>query len=88
MISVDEAKKMLESKYKDISADVAYEYGDKYYLFLAPTNGNMNEPYYLVDKFSGKARYMNPLEDFDLFIDSTENHQIKSYRGEGGDRFV
>ena len=85
MISVDEAKKMLESKYADISAEVAFEYGDKYYLFIAPTNGSRNEPYYLVDKFSGKARYMNPLEDFDLFIDATENRQIKSYRDTGGD---
>lgn len=85
MITVDDAKNRLESKYADLEADSAYEYGDKYYLFLAPTEGSMNEPYYIVDKYSGKSRYLNPLEDFDTFCDAMENRLIKKFKT-GGDK--
>lgn len=85
MITVDEAKKNLESKYSDIYVESAYEYGDKYYLFVAPNKDNRNEPWYLVDKYNGKSRYLNPLENFDLFTEAMDNRQIKTYKDTGGD---
>lgn len=79
MITVDEAKKKLESKYSDIFVESAYEYKDKYYLFIAPNKDNRNEPWYIVDKYNGKSRYLNPFEDIKAFSEAAKNHLIKKY---------
>lgn len=80
MISLEQAKSIIESKFKGAKAEAAYKYGDKFYLIMAPSGrDDANDPFYLVDIGSGKYRFLNPLEDIDKFNDAMENGPIKTF---------
>ena len=80
MISLEQAKSIIESKFEGAKAEAAYKYDDKFYLIVAPSgNGDTNDPFYLVDIGSGKYRFLNPLEEIDKFNDAMENGPIKTF---------
>lgn len=83
MISLEQAKSIIESHFKGAKAEAAYKYDNKFYLIVAPSGkGDTNDPFYLVDMGNGKYRFLNPLENIDKFNNAIENGPIKTF----GDR--
>lgn len=80
MITVDDAKSIIETHFKGTKATQAYKYADKFYLIIAPSKkGDVSDPMYLVGIADGKYRFLNPLEDLDAFNESIENGPIKTF---------
>ena len=80
MITVGEAKSIIESHFEGSKAREAYKYGDKFYMLMAPRgDGDSSDPIYLVGISDGKYRYLNPLEDIDEFNKTIENGPIKRF---------
>lgn len=82
MITIDEAKSIVEKNFKGAKAREVYKYGEKYYMIVAPAEKNdMNDPFYIVGIADGKYRFLNPLENIEEFNKSIENGPIKTYGG-------
>lgn len=80
MIDLGRAKSIIEEHFPKAKPKAAYMYGKKYYLIVAPIAENdMNDPFYIVDVTNGDYRFLNPLEDIDLFNDTMENGPIKVF---------
>lgn len=80
MITIEAAKSIIEDHFDGVKVKAAYEYGDKFYMFLAPTGENdNNDPFYIVGIADGKYRFLNPLEDIDEFNKSIEKGPIKKF---------
>ena len=80
MISIDQAKSIIESNFKGSKAKEVYKYKDDYYMIIAPSGEkDYNDPFYIVGIADGKYRFLNPLEDIDAFNDSLENGPIKTF---------
>lgn len=73
-MSIAELKKSVE-KISGGKAIKACDYDNYHYLFVF----DGANPYYLVNKENGKSLSINPLMDFDKFIDATENRVIKTW---------
>lgn len=80
MITVDEAKAIVEKHFDGTKAKAAFKYGEKFYMILAPTAENdNNDPFYIVGIADGKYKFLNPLEDLDKFNKSMEDGPIKTF---------
>lgn len=80
MITVDQAKNIVEEHFRGAKAQAAYDYGKEYYLIIAPTSQNdYSDPNYIVHKESGKYRFLNPLENLKAFSASMNAVPIKIY---------
>lgn len=73
-MSIAELKKNIE-KISGGKAIKACDYDQHHYLFVFEGAN----PYYLVNKENGKSLSINPLTDFDKFVDATENRVIKTW---------
>lgn len=87
MISVEEARGILEKRFPDAIVKSSYMYKDSYYLFYAPDKNvgdvDYNDPFYIVSVDGSKTRFLNPLEDFEAFRTAINENHIKSYTKEG-----
>lgn len=80
MISLNDAKSIIEKNFKGSKVKAAYMYGKDYYLLFAPSGENdHNDPFYIVGIADGKYRFLNPLEDIDKFNDAIEKEPIKTF---------
>jgi hypothetical protein len=80
MITVDEAKSIVEEHFEGSKPQSAYKYGDDFYMIIAPSGENdHNDPFYIVGIADGKYRFLNPLEDIDKFNKCWENGPIKVF---------
>lgn len=80
MISVDGAREIIESNFKGAKAKAIYDYGKEFYLVIAPTSdGDYSDPNYIVSKSDGKYRFLNPLENMELFSDAMQAGPIKVF---------
>lgn len=73
-MSINELKTRIE-QISGGKAIKACDYDQYHYLFVF----NGPNPYYLVNKENGKGLSINPLMDFDKFVDATENRVIKTW---------
>ena len=81
MISLMDAKKIVEKRFPEAKVEAAYKYTDQYYLFVAPSVENdVNDPFYIVDIDDGKCRFLNPMEDFDAFDSALSSTPLKKYQ--------
>ena len=79
MITVDDAKNIVEQQFKGTKARAAYDYGD-YYMIVAPhSDDDYSDPMYVVHKASGKYRFLNPLENIESFSKTMSHGPIKIY---------
>ena len=83
MISVEQAKGILEKRFPDAGVKSSYMYKDSFYLFLAPDKNadgtDYNDPYYIIDVENGNIRFLNPLEDLEAFMKAMSDNLIKDY---------
>ena len=73
-MSITELKSRLE-RISGGKAIKACDYDQYNYLFVFEGAN----PYYLANKENGKSLSINPLMDFDKFVDATENRVIKTW---------
>lgn len=55
-------------------------YSDKYYVITAlenPNENDFNDPYFAVDKKTGKITRYFPMDDFENFIDARQHRQVR-----------
>ncbi|MBO7452437.1 MAG: hypothetical protein J6U54_19070 [Clostridiales bacterium] len=74
MITINEAK-IIADRASQARAIKVCDYKSNYYMFV----NNSSTPFYIVNKQTGKVRFLNPMEDYDAFIDSLEHKQIRKY---------
>jgi len=80
MIDLERAKNIVKEHFPKAQPKAAYMYGKKYYLIVAPSGENdMNDPFYIVSVANGDYRFLNPLEDIDLFNETMENGSVKTF---------
>jgi len=80
MITANQAKSIIESHFKGSKVRQIYKYSDNYYMLMAPRNNNdASDPIYLVNIANGNYRYLNPLEDIDVFNEAIEKGPIKKF---------
>lgn len=73
-MSINEIKNNIE-KISGGKAIKACDYDRYHYLFVFEGAN----PFYLVNKTNGNSLSINPLLDFDKFIDATEDRVIKTW---------
>lgn len=79
MITIDEAKSIVEDRFK-VKVKTVLKYGDEFYLLMAPhSDTDYSDPMYLVGIADGRCRFLNPLEDFEAFQKSIDNGPLKQY---------
>lgn len=67
MITVFQAKSIIEKNYK-ARVKAVYDYKKDYYLVTAPkSDKTYDDPMYLVNKRNGDYRFLNPMEDIQAF---------------------
>lgn len=77
------AIKELKKKFPDVSVKEVFLYDPSHWLFCAPTKGlkvDYNDPYYLVDIFSGDVRSFSPVLDYENFAKAISNGPIKNWQ--------
>lgn len=80
MYTVKEAAKLVLKAHPNAEVQSAHNYRGNY-LFLAPDKklgsyGDFNDPFYVVDKRTGKVRAITPLEDFDGFDEAFQSEPL------------
>lgn len=80
MITVEQAKSVVEANFEGAKTKEIYKYKGRYYLVVAPSGAkDYNDPFYIVGIADGKYRFLNPLEDIDAFNDALESGPIKTF---------
>lgn len=74
-MNVNDAMNAFKKAHPDLEITACYDYDNRYFLFEAPDKSidkDYNDPYYAVDKNSGKVFYYSPAGDYDKFFDALD----------------
>ena len=76
MITIVDGIRSLVKNYPEVIPQAIYNYSDDMWMVLASHNDGSENSYYAIEKSTGRTRYLNPLEDIDLFNSALENGLI------------
>ena len=78
MISVQEAKDIIQARFPEGNIRSAFEYKNRFYVFNVDLHtSDYENPFYAVSKSDGKLTGVSPFSDFEAFFDDADNHQIE-----------
>lgn len=82
MTSVSKIVAGFESANRNLTVTTVLDYDNKSFLVEAmedPNKPDMNDPWYRVDKKTGKTNPFSPMFEMDKFFDAAENRRVYSY---------
>lgn len=83
MLSLDECKSIFNKKHPELTITNAVDLDRIWYVFTAledPNKPDDNDPFYKIDKFSGKIKAYSPIEDLDKYSEALYRQNRKNRR--------
>ena len=79
MMSFEACKKVVQNTFPRQNLVEAYEYDENHFMFTVIKKRNepqFDDPYYVIDRRTGKVSHILPTIDLEKFDDVINNHKI------------